>query len=456
MKVRDAPGASPARRSSRTDEDIRGLGSALAEHVPAVLEEHGSSVEQVRATFGLAPRSAPERPAAAPVLRLASSLRLEAFGSIRELDGDEWDRLLGARGSFSAEGLRFLEEAFAGGGRPEDAWRFRYYLVRDAEGQVVLATFFTEALWKDDMLAPAEISRRVEQRRGADPYYLTSRTFAMGSLLTEGEHLYLDRGRDWRGALTLLLDAAGAEQERCGASTLVLRDIDPRDEELGAFLRQRGLVALPLPDALVLEVEPGSDEELLARLSPKARAHQRREVLSREPAYEVEVLGAGGRVPDEAELRHLHRLYLAVKERGLDLTTFDLPDDLFRRMLETSCWELVLLRLRPEAGGPEDGRPVAFGAHFVGGEGYSPMVVGLDYAYVHSHGAYRQALWQAIRRGRALGARRILLGMGASLEKRRFGARPLPRCAYGRAADHYSSEVMAGMRADLGAGRLAA
>ena len=45
--------------------------------------------------------------------------------------------------------------------------------------------------------------------RAEDPYYLTSMTFAMGSLLTEGDHLYLDRNADWRGALDLLMGDAG-------------------------------------------------------------------------------------------------------------------------------------------------------------------------------------------------------------------------------------------------------
>ena len=79
--------------------------------------------------------------------------------------------------------------------------------MRDRAGKPVLATFFTAALWKDDMLASAEVSELVEQRRAEDPYYLTSTTFAMGSLLTEGDHLYLDRNADWKGALDLLMGA---------------------------------------------------------------------------------------------------------------------------------------------------------------------------------------------------------------------------------------------------------
>jgi hypothetical protein len=71
------------------------------------------------------------------------------------------------------------------------------------------------------------------------------------------------------------------------------------------------------------------------------------------------------------------------------------------------------------------------------------MIVGLDYAYVRSHHSYRQALRQAVLRARERGARRVLLGMGAGLEKRRFGARAERRLAYVQVSDHYAQEVLA-------------
>jgi hypothetical protein len=84
----------------------------------------------------------------------------------------------------------------------------------------------------------------------------------------------------------------------------------------------------------------------------------------------------------------------------------------------------------------------------VGPRHYAPMVVGLDYDFVSSHGAYRQALRQAILRGRALGSKRVLLGMGATFEKTRMGAHVQARVAFAQAADHYSSEVLAAFAAD--------
>jgi hypothetical protein len=293
------------------------------------------------------------------------------------------------------------------------------------------------------MLAAPAVSGAVEERRAEDPYYLTSRTFAMGSLITEGDHLFLARDGDWRGALDVLLAAVGHDAERHGAGTIVLRDLASADRELRDALRERGFVAVALPESVVLDAVPATDAAWLASLSPKARVHQRRDVLPWDGAFDVEILRHGGRVPSDAELAHLHGLYRQVQARNLEINSFELPETLLRDMLAHPCWELMLLRRRPEAGGAPGEPPVAFGAHFIGREHYAPMIVGLDYAYVRSHHTYRQALRQAVLRARAHGATRMPLGMGATFEKRRFGGRPEARLAFVQSSDHFAQEALA-------------
>ena len=168
-------------------------------------------------------------------------------------------------------------------------------MVRDSRGKPVLATFFTAALWKDDMLSAAAVSELVEQRRAEDPYYLTSRTFAMGSLLTEGDHLYLDRNANWKGALDVLMAAVAEHAEAEGATTIVLRDLYGSDLELADALRERGYVAVRMLDSLVLEPVDADDEAWLARLPGKARWHQRRHVLPWDGAFDVEFVRKGDR-----------------------------------------------------------------------------------------------------------------------------------------------------------------
>jgi hypothetical protein len=420
-------------------EDIRDLAEALARHVPAALRT-GESADETVATAGREKGLARSSPAPA--------LCLEHFRTIADVDGVEWDALLGERGSFTAQGLRLLETSFVNtNARPEDRWDFNYYVVRDRHGKPVLATFFTAALWKDDMLFPAAVSRIVEAQRVEDPYYLTSQTFAMGSLLSEGDHMYLDRRGRWREALDLLLEAVADHAQAARAGTIVLRDLSSDDETLAEHLRARGFARMSMPPSFVVEPVPTTDADWLSGLSAKARAHQRREVLPWDRAFDVEVLRGEKRIPSDAELEHLHALYRNVKVRGLEINSFELPPRIWSDMLAEPCWELPLLYLRPEAGGELGGLPVAFGAHFVGQNHYAPMIVGLDYDFVRSHHSYRQALRQALLRARAHGATRMPLGMGAPLEKRRFGAREQSRCAYVQASDHYSQDVLATLEA---------
>ncbi len=422
-------------------EDIRALVEALARHVPAALKTQQTLVAAPSAAEGGSGAGGGASPS-------PRALRLEHHPTVADLDPLEWDALLGDRGSFTAQGLRFLERSFASTNeRPEDRWDFHYYVVRDRQGKPVLATFFTAALWKDDMLSPAAVSRVVEERRLEDPYYLTSRTFGMGSLLSEGDHLYLDRRGPWREALDLTLEAVGEHAHSSLAGTIVLRDLPAGDEELSLHLRARGFAEMSMPPSFVVDPVPATDGEWLGGLSWKARAHQRREVLPWDRAFEVEILRSGRRIPSDAELEHLHGLYRNVELRGLEINSFELPQTIWREMLAEGCWELPLLYLRPEAGGDAGGPPVAFGAHFIGKTHYAPMIVGLEYAFVRSHHSYRQSLRQALLRARAHGATRMLLGMGAPLEKRRFGAQVESRCAYVQASDHYSHEVLASLQA---------
>jgi 7-keto-8-aminopelargonate synthetase-like enzyme len=420
--------------------DIHALVEALARHVPDVL------AQSTAPGASRPPRSEPRPRAevAAPLAEPASGLSLEHSTSIAALDPREWDSMLGARGSFSTAGLDFLERAFAHG-RPEDCWNFHYYIVRDENAKPVLATFFTAGLWKEDMLSSTAVSRLVEARRADDPYYLTAQTFAMGSLLTEGDHLYLDRDADWRGALGMLLQAIGDHAEQAKAGTIVLRDLTNSDQELDDALRDGGYVKLSMPDSLVVNAAAPDDEKWLEGLSARSRVHQRREVLPWDDVFDVEILRHGGRKPEDDELAQLHQLYCNVREQSLVINSFELPSTLLREMLEHDCWELMVMRLR----GEPSHAPVAFGAHFIGEHHYAPMIIGLDYEHVRSDHSYRQALRQALLRARAHHSDRILLGMGASLEKHRFGAAVEHRCAYAQSGEHYSQEVLAGIAAEV-------
>src|SRR3954449_7374126 len=160
--------AVPAKRSGarltitahHTEEDVAGLVAALAEHLPAAITDEGASVADLHRAFARQLRGRQVLGAeGAQVKPRRPALRLEHHRSIATIDAAEWDRLLGTRGTFTAAALRTFESVFdlggtGGAGQTEDAWDFHYWIVRDRSGAPVAATFFTTALWKDDMLSP--------------------------------------------------------------------------------------------------------------------------------------------------------------------------------------------------------------------------------------------------------------------------------------------------------------
>ena len=425
-------------------EDIERLLDEMARFLPEALRRGGTNREEVDRAFGGGRRRSASRPRAAP----SSPLRLERADSIAALDAREWDRLLGARGSFDAGGLRYLEETFGPHQKPEQRWRFHYYVVRDASGAPVLATFMTEAWMKDDMFADAAVSREVERRRRADPGFLTSRVLAMGCPLTEGDHLYLDRSGAWREALALLAADASELAEAAGARLVALRDLPP-DAERDRALEQLGFTPVPAPGSMVLDVDWSSRHEYLARLSKRARRFQREEVEPHGDDFEVAILRPGDPAPSREAWAHLHRLYRNVWERSFHLNTFALPPDFLPRMLAHPGFEIVALSLRAERSAAGAAAPRAFFAARVGAEQYAPVVVGLDYRHVQEHGAYRQSLAWMIRRAEQLERRRLLLGLGAELEKRRFGARPVARRIWTQLRDPFHAQVLALVAGDL-------
>jgi len=443
-------GARIALTAHHTDDDVAHLVEALTGALPRALADEGDDLTTLERAFRrqLAGRPVTLRSSALhlPAPRSghqSAGLRLEHHTTIEAIDRTEWDAMLGGRGVFDWQGLRALEDAFgSAAAEPEHRWIFHYWIVRDlvGGGRPVAATVFTTALWKDDMLAAPHLSLEVERRRADDPYYLTSTVVGMGSLLSEGDHLYLDRTVDWRSALRLILAAARVEEDRAGAAAVVLRDLPDGDAELHEVLLGEGFVRVPVLDTWARSIDFADDAEFLAGLPKKARYHQRTKVLAWEGQYRVdtyaggtaEAVGYAGALRD-----HLYQLYRDVHARNLALNVYPLPRRLLDAVLSRPGWELVTLTLHD---GPD--HPVAFALQHIGAEHVQPLFVGLDYRYVGSHHTYQQTLWQAVRSAQRHGVRRVLFGMSADLQKSRFGATPERRWVYLQSTDGFHHDVL--------------
>ncbi len=424
--------------NGQSDKDIKDVLEAFQYHFPKVLEEEGQTVEDISSNFDL-----PFENTAKRYTHMASSLSefdIQLETTISKIDKMEWDELLGGNGTFDWDGCKFLEETYTNNQEPENNWNFHYLIIRDKKKQIVLATFFTELLCKDDMIAPAYASRQIEEDRKRDKYFLTSKVVMMGSLLSVGDHMYLDRKNiQWKPAVLEMIRQMNGIKQKSGASAIQLRDIDSGDSELSDFLIKEGLIKIEMPDAHVLENANWKTEEeyMMTRLSTKARWHFRRNIIDKREHYSIEVLTCNKYVKP-GQVEEWRRLYKNVKDKSLNINTYELPEKYFDNIINNPNWEVIELRLKTQ-----DAPLIAVAFCYVSStNNYSIMAVGLDYSYVLSHSCYRQSLYQSVVRANELKCDKVYLGMDASVEKRKFGVRVVEKSIFIQASDNFNMEVI--------------
>jgi hypothetical protein len=290
------------------------------------------------------------------------------------------------------------------------------------------------------MLSPAEVSESIELRRTNDPYYFTSRVISTGSLLTEGEHLFIDKSSPlWKDAMQLLFDQINTMQEKYNANSVVLRDFQNVDEEFESFLIDNGFFKTSMPDNnIVNDLSWNNPEEFYNSLSKNSKIHFRKHVRRYFDKYEAEV----ERNPTEKDIDHWYSLYENVKNNNLELNTFALPRKLFANIARNAAWETLVLKLKTDDG---SNKTVAVVFSHTGGENHIPMIIGLDYTYNGNYKVYRQALYQVMMRAGKLGKKRVLLGFSAPIEKKKVGAELSPTYAFMQIKDNYNAETLAMM-----------
>jgi 7-keto-8-aminopelargonate synthetase-like enzyme/predicted N-acyltransferase len=422
-----------------TYEDIEDLVDKITYHLPLALQDEQLGFNDIYRAFKL-PLIPKEQDLQVEYPGKRRGLKLQHFTSITEIDQDKWDDMLGNEGSFDREGLRFLENTFSGNPEPENNWNFHYYIIHDKYNNPVLATFFTDLLNKDDLLAPDSVSREIELFRQNDSYYFTSRVMMMGSLLTEGKHLYVDKANnDWRHALSYLLKNVEQQQERNGATMLQLRDFDKEDEEIRDFFIEEGFFKVDMPYSHVVDfLGWQDDEDYLRRIKRKKRKFIRKEVFPLRPYYEIDY-------PNKAtseRIDYWYKLYQNVKNTNYSINTFELPRQLLTNIVNHPDWDIIELWLKPEVDTREERLPVAVVFSYRSIHNYCPMFMGLDYDFLYDYKVYRQSVYQTIERANNLCAKRVYLGLGASLEKRKFGAKKVPKVTYLQSDDNYKLEVL--------------
>jgi 7-keto-8-aminopelargonate synthetase-like enzyme len=415
-----------------TFTQIESMIQALSEEFERAMKEEGVTLKQIYKAFRLPlPEETMAEQVAGTTINQVLNLRMSAVKSATELNPEEWNRMFTGKGSFDWNGVQFLENIFTGNKAPEDNWLFDYITIYDNEGQPVVATMLTTGLWKDDMLSAGAVSAVIEQRRFENPYYLTSRVISAGSLLSEGEHIYINRQSPfWKDALLLLIEKIGQLQETYEANMVMLRDFADADTTLTSFFADNGFFRVNMPDTNIVNTDGWDTRAAFhAGLSTRSRKHFMQDVARFEPQFEAKIAVT----PQKEEILHWYQLYCNVKNRNFDLNTFTLPFKLFEQVVNHSGWDVLTLHLE-EAGNAA----VAVLFSYKSGNSYVPMIIGMDYKYLNSHKLYKQCLYQLVMRGKEMGCDKIHLGFSAVTEKKKVGAQQVPVYAFVQVKDDFN------------------
>jgi 7-keto-8-aminopelargonate synthetase-like enzyme len=416
--------------------------STMAKEFYEALNEEGLTLENIYKAFRIQmPEEEILDKAVNSVITQSLSLKLEHHKHIQNIDSVLWNRLFENKGNFDWNCLEILEKSFSNNIEPENNWDFDYIIIKDMNGKVIVATYLTTAIHKDDMLSEAHISAQIELKRETDPYYLTSKVISTGSLLTEGEHVYIDREcAFWKDAMELLFEKIYELQEKNHADRIMLRDFHGIDKELDSFLVDNGYFKIAMPDTNIADITQVTDKcSFKSGLSAKNRKNFGQAVARHEDKFDVVV----HKKASPEDIKSWYQLYLTVKNKSLALNTFDLPEKVFENMCCNDNWEVLSLSIKPAYDFDGISQPVCIVFCYKTADCYMPVVIGMDYAYNKVYNIYKQTLYQLIMRSVQLKAKYIRLGFSASIEKKKVGATQIPVYAYMQTKDNYNFDVIA-------------
>lgn len=415
--------------------DIDNMIYTLKEHFESSFREEGADLAKLPRYFP----ALKDQVFPSTIVQTSNELSLHEHRTIKEIDREDWDTFFKGKGSFDWDGMSFLESVYSSRDQPENNWDFYYFVIRDSKNKVVLATFFTSTLAKEDTFSKKSRSMSIEAERKNDPYFMTSKILTMGSMLTEGNHLYLDtKSPNSDKALATLMDTVLNLKNQISANQLIIRDFE-ENHPIQSYLLNEGYVKVDLPNANMIPkdvLQWSKDSEFKQLLSSNDR-RKLKTVFDHKSCFEVSFVNQ----ITSAELDEWYQLYLNIQSRALEINTFPIPKELIEIAVSHPNWEAMRIKIKPEFNNGRE-KIVAFGLTYRSDNSFSPMVLGIDYRFVESHGLYRQAIFQLVKRASHQNIDQIFMGFTADIEKRRFGAVQEKRVAFALIDDSFSMQVI--------------
>ncbi len=413
-----------------TKDDILSFVETLTYHFPKAIEEENDQIERVYQDFNV-PFIGRQKTIKE---KQNTSLIIEQFSSINDIDCELWDSVFKDRGNYTHSGLQCMEEIFSGNGKPEENWSFHYVLIKDEKEQLVLATFFTGGIYKDDMLALENISKKIEEIRVDDPYYLCSKTLAMGTLFAEGDFIFVDEEHpQWKIAVQKMLDHTVELKKETEAKTIILRDFQ-EENILTSMIENEGFVKIRMANMnIVNNPKWNTTDELMSLIkSSKKRANIRQYAIRHLDKFEIVIKNS---ITDE-EADQYFELFMNIKKVNYAFNFFDYPSKTIRVLSKYPEWEFVEIRLK------ENNVLAGVIMGFVGFDHYTPFIIGLNYDYINSHHIYKQTMFQMVKRGNDLNKSIVYLGLTADFEKQKYLAKTVKLNAFVKFEDTYNLELI--------------
>jgi 7-keto-8-aminopelargonate synthetase-like enzyme len=412
-----------------TKEHIDQLVNSIGKNFHLAVDEENEDLEKIYKTFNL-----PFKGKNTIKTVNSENVFIETYNSINEIDSQLWDDLFRDNGNYSHNGLKCIEEIFSNNDKVEENWDFHYLIIKDENDKVILATFFTSAFCKDDMLALENISRKIEKQREEEPYYLCSKTLSMGTLFTEGEHLHVKRNHPLvKEAFKQFFVEVENLKKQTDSTVIILRDFQS-GFEYHTYFEEEGYVKVSMPNSLQLKnVTWKTQEEMLDSIpSSKKREGIRYYALRNEPLFDITITSS---LTDQ-ESKRCFELFSKVKARNFGLNFFNYPSKITEVLSRSQEYEFILIRLKNQ-------KEIIASAWIYNGPLHSsPMIVGLDDEYIKTHRIYQQIVYQINKRARQLDKGTIFCGFSADFEKQKYGAVAIPTFAYIKIQDTFNSEII--------------
>jgi 7-keto-8-aminopelargonate synthetase-like enzyme len=415
-----------------TKEHIDQLVHSIEKNFHLAVEEENEDLSKIYKTFQL-----PFRGKVVEKQQQDEGVLVEIYRSIEEIDVQLWDTLFKNNGNYSHNGLRCIEAVFSDNKKKEENWEFYYLIIKDTEGEVILATYFTSAIYKDDMLALEKVSRLIEKQREEEPYYLCSKTLAMGSLFSEGAHLYINKEHYLvKNALNQFFVEIEKLKQASESVVVILRDFY-LDFEFHERFEDEGFTKVNMPNTnIVTHPKWNTKEELFSFLTSKnSISNIKRYVFKYEDQFDVSIK----KTLTDIEAEKHFQLFANVKKANYAFNFFAYPSKITKVLSQYEEWEFIEFRLK--------GSEELIGSIwlFVGGDHSCPLIVGLNYDYVKSHHLYKQVMYYMVKRGNDLGKSKTYLGLTSDYEKQKYGAKLVPVFGYIKVDNMYNFDLISSL-----------